>query len=190
MFRTVFPSIIRSPRLYTQHQVYVIQFSWLLASRHGKELIHPVPNSKQSTNLYDIYLMLCVQFWTPDNGRIDHPKHVEWSLMSHRACCHTCYTIQFMHYSHFKTHLLRHLKSIHLIYLIWVICCFAYRGTTNQWTQPTLRTSTALTHITKQFTSRSPTDKNTKHAQVSLVFFRSNVSLFISWILWTPWKLF
>ena len=25
------------------------------------------------------------------------------SLMSHRACCHTCYTIQLMHYSHFKT---------------------------------------------------------------------------------------
>jgi len=34
------------------------------------------------------------------------------------------------------------------------------------------------THITKQFTSRSPTDKNTKHTQVSLDFFRSNVSLF------------
>jgi hypothetical protein len=44
------------------------------------------------------------------------------------------------------------------------------------------RTSTAPTHITKQFTSRSPTDKNTKHAQVSLIFFRSNVSLFITWI--------
>jgi hypothetical protein len=26
------------------------------------------------------------------------------SLMSHRACCHTCYTIQLMHYSHFKAH--------------------------------------------------------------------------------------
>jgi hypothetical protein len=25
------------------------------------------------------------------------------SLMSHRACRHTCYTIQLMHYSHFKT---------------------------------------------------------------------------------------
>jgi len=27
-----------------------------------------------------------------------------WSLMTHRACCHTCYTIQLVHYSHFKTH--------------------------------------------------------------------------------------
>jgi hypothetical protein len=36
IFRTVFPSIIRSSRLYIQHQAYVIQVSWLLAS--GKEL--------------------------------------------------------------------------------------------------------------------------------------------------------
>ena len=48
MFRTVSPSIIRSIRLYIQHQVYAIQVVWLLAS-------------KQSRNLYDIYLMLYVQ---------------------------------------------------------------------------------------------------------------------------------
>ena len=46
MFRTVFPSIIRSLRLYVQHQVYVIQVLWLLAS-------------KQPKNLYD--MMLYVQ---------------------------------------------------------------------------------------------------------------------------------
>jgi hypothetical protein len=33
--------------------------------------------SKQSTNLYDIYLMLYVQSCTPDDGRKDRPKHVE-----------------------------------------------------------------------------------------------------------------
>jgi len=38
---------------------------------------HLVPASKQSTNLYGIYLMLCVQSWTPDDGRKDRPKHVE-----------------------------------------------------------------------------------------------------------------
>ena len=38
---------------------------------------HEMPASKQSTNLYDIYLMLCVQSWTPDDGREDRPKHVE-----------------------------------------------------------------------------------------------------------------
>jgi hypothetical protein len=44
MFRTVFTSIIRSPRLNIQHQVYVIQVLCLLAS-------------KQPQNLYDKYLM-------------------------------------------------------------------------------------------------------------------------------------
>jgi len=39
MFRTVFPSIIRSSRLYTQHQVYVRQVLWLLASGHEMELL-------------------------------------------------------------------------------------------------------------------------------------------------------
>ena len=37
MFRTVFPSIIRSLRLYIQHQVYVIQVLWLLASKATTE---------------------------------------------------------------------------------------------------------------------------------------------------------
>jgi len=43
MFWTVSLSIIRSLRLYIQHQVYVIQVLWLLAS-------------KQSQNLYDMYV--------------------------------------------------------------------------------------------------------------------------------------
>ena len=59
MFRTVSPSIIRSLRLYIQHQVYVIQVLWLLASWQEMDL---VPASKKSTNLYDIYLMLYVQY--------------------------------------------------------------------------------------------------------------------------------
>jgi hypothetical protein len=59
MFRTVFPSIIRSLGLYIQHQVYVIHVLWLLASGNG--MFHPVPASKQSQYLYDIYLMLYVQ---------------------------------------------------------------------------------------------------------------------------------
>ena len=54
-----FPSIIRSLRLYIQHQVYVIQVLWLLAS--GNEMEHIVPASKQAQNLYYIYLMLYVQ---------------------------------------------------------------------------------------------------------------------------------
>jgi hypothetical protein len=76
MFWTVFPSIIRSSRLYIQHQVYVIQVRWMVASGH--EIFHLVPASNKSTNLYDIYLMLYVQSWTPDDGRKDRPNHVEW----------------------------------------------------------------------------------------------------------------
>ena len=29
-------------------------------------------------NLYDIYLSLCVQYWTPDDGQRNCPKHVEF----------------------------------------------------------------------------------------------------------------
>ena len=47
MFRAVSPSIIRSLRLYIQHQVYVIQILWLLAA------------NKQPQNLYG--MMLYVQ---------------------------------------------------------------------------------------------------------------------------------
>jgi hypothetical protein len=35
-----------------------------------------VPAGMQSTKLYDIYLKLYVQSWTPDDGRIDRPKHL------------------------------------------------------------------------------------------------------------------
>ena len=44
MFRTVFPSIIRSSRLYIQQQAYV-RYCRLLAS--GNEMFHLVPASKQ-----------------------------------------------------------------------------------------------------------------------------------------------
>jgi len=38
MFRTFFPFIVRSLRLHIQHQVYVIQVLWLLASGNEMEL--------------------------------------------------------------------------------------------------------------------------------------------------------
>jgi hypothetical protein len=38
MFWMVSPSIIRSLRLYIQHQVYVMQVLWLLASGNEMEL--------------------------------------------------------------------------------------------------------------------------------------------------------
>jgi len=36
-----------------------------------------VPASMQSTNRYDIYLMLYVQSWSRDDGWKERPKHVE-----------------------------------------------------------------------------------------------------------------
>ena len=67
MFRTVFPSIIRSwvecPQPVFTIQMYIkhhaIKVLWLLASGNEKELF--VPASKQPQNLYDTYLMLYVQ---------------------------------------------------------------------------------------------------------------------------------
>jgi len=38
MFWTVFPSIIRSLRLYIHHQAYIIQDLWLLASKQPQIL--------------------------------------------------------------------------------------------------------------------------------------------------------
>ena len=102
MFWTVFPSIIRSSRLYTQHQVYVIQFSWLFASGHEMErYFHLVPASKESTNLYYIYLMLCVQSWTPDDGRKDRPKHVEWYLINSKIVHLVGFAIEIHHDARF-----------------------------------------------------------------------------------------
>jgi len=44
--------------------LFYFGITWLLAS-------------KQPQDLYDIYLMLYVQSYTPDDGLRDHLKHVE-----------------------------------------------------------------------------------------------------------------
>ena len=54
MFRTVSPSMVKNLRLYIQH--HTIQVPWMLASQ-------------QPQYLYDIYLVLYVQSWTPDDGK-------------------------------------------------------------------------------------------------------------------------
>ena len=88
MFRTVFPAIIRSPRLYIQRQVYVIQVFSLLASGPEMELhdFHLGTASKQSTNLWNIYLTLYVQSRTPDDGRKDRPKRVVSYSINSKNC--------------------------------------------------------------------------------------------------------
>jgi hypothetical protein len=56
MFRTVFPSIIKSSRLYIQHQVYVIQAHWL----HGS--IQPT-NRPKHVEWYSINSKNCACTW-------------------------------------------------------------------------------------------------------------------------------
>jgi len=60
MFQTVSVSIIRSLALYTCNRY---RSSLLASSQH---------------NLCDIYLLLCVQCETPDDGQRNCPKHVEF----------------------------------------------------------------------------------------------------------------
>ena len=66
------------------------------------------------THIY-IYMCVCVCVraceWVSEWVSVRKVKFWVF-LMSHRACCHTCYTIQLMHYSHFKTQSLQHLKPI------------------------------------------------------------------------------
>jgi hypothetical protein len=103
MFQTVFPSTIRSSSLYIQHLVYVIQVSWLLTS-------------KQSTNLHDIYLMLYVQTWTPDGGRKDCPKYVEWYSVNSKI----------VHLVGFTTEIGR--NNVTLLWLNNKLLCLEYRN--------------------------------------------------------------
>jgi len=65
---------------YSTHGISYMSYllvDCLLAGTRWNEF-HLVPARKQSTNLYDLYLMLYVQSWTSDDVRKDHAKHVEW----------------------------------------------------------------------------------------------------------------
>ena len=70
MFRTVFPSIIRSPRLYIQQQVYVIQVLWLLASGNEKEcrMLQNKMNLRYCASCWFYYrtILLCRVLQTSD----------------------------------------------------------------------------------------------------------------------------
>ena len=105
---TVLPPIIRSSKLYTQHQVFVELFLLLTAivseleqflrpssgAQNGMHSIrylssffcflllswvswnNSLMTGKKQKKL-DKYLMLCIQFWAPDDGRRNCLKHVE-----------------------------------------------------------------------------------------------------------------
>ena len=70
MFRTVFPSIIRSSRLYIRQQVFVKQI--LLSA--CLQVYWPQAVSKPVWHIP----LLCVQWKTPDDEQRNCPKHVEF----------------------------------------------------------------------------------------------------------------
>ena len=70
MFWAVSLSVIRSLVLYTQQQVYVTQVLLTACQRD-----HPLASSQH--NLYDIYLLLCVQYQIPDDRQRICLKHAE-----------------------------------------------------------------------------------------------------------------
>jgi hypothetical protein len=47
-----------------------------LLAGSGWNILIPLASSQQ--NLYDIYLLLCVQYYTHDDGQKTRPKHVEF----------------------------------------------------------------------------------------------------------------
>jgi hypothetical protein len=67
LFRTVFPSIIRSLRLYIQHQVYVRQVLFLLASGNEMEHLHFTSSKLTDTNIVPSRSTDCK---LPDDGLI------------------------------------------------------------------------------------------------------------------------
>ena len=60
-------------------------------------MFHLVPASKQSPNLYDIYLTLYVQSRTPDDGRKDCPKHVVLYSINSKIVHVVGFTIEIYH---------------------------------------------------------------------------------------------
>jgi len=41
-------------------------------------LLAVIPLASSQQNLYDINILLCVQFWAPEDGQRNCPKHVEF----------------------------------------------------------------------------------------------------------------
>ena len=95
MFQTVFPSIIRSLRLYVQHQVYVIPYIYIYVWYN----VYVIHTSMSHTYIHTMYMSyihihilyttpyihtiipvwcdaVCIQSQTPDDGWRNRPKHV------------------------------------------------------------------------------------------------------------------
>ena len=79
MFRTVPLSIIKCSSLYTQQWCQSHRFADSLRAGSRMELSSIlILLASSQHNLYDIYLLLCIQYQTPDEGQKTCPKHVEF----------------------------------------------------------------------------------------------------------------
>jgi hypothetical protein len=47
--------------------------------------------------------MLCVPYWTPDDGRKDRPKHAEWYLINSKQCASSWFYNRNIAWIHLKT---------------------------------------------------------------------------------------
>jgi hypothetical protein len=81
MFQTVFPSITRSLRLYIQHQIYVIQVLWPLASKR--------PQNLYGMMLYDmiqyIYYLLTAVGLSPGGSTRLHTNNTQNNTNNNRT---------------------------------------------------------------------------------------------------------
>ena len=91
VFQVVSPPIIRSSKLFTQHQVFVkllaatasmgeLEPSKKKGDKPKHKKINGITNSPTlavAANKLDIYQMMCVQFGAHDDGRRNCLKHIE-----------------------------------------------------------------------------------------------------------------
>jgi len=67
-----------------------------LLARSGWNILIPLTSSQR--NLYDIYLLLCIQYQTPDDGQKTCPKHVEfYSKNKFEKLVHLGFIIRIYH---------------------------------------------------------------------------------------------
>jgi hypothetical protein len=82
-------------------------------------MFHPDLTSKQSANLYDIYLLLCVQCYVPDDGQRNCPKYIEF--YSENKFENLVHLVGFI----IITYVLPYfsIDNVHLMYKVAVIFC-------------------------------------------------------------------
>jgi len=84
------------------------------------DCFHLVPASKHSTKLCDIYLMVYVQSWTPDDGWEDRPIYVEWYSINSKIVHLVGFTIELCF--RFSPIYNSQLCQFHYTEYKWIVC--------------------------------------------------------------------